>query len=166
MPPQVRTSHGQPYPNIGCLASRAGGSTSKNMTTAAPTRFLLNRPGNRWDCAAGRKATGSGSGAEVPPAGLDRRYRRDRPRPRRGRAQGASTISQQYARIAADLKGVTYSRKVREAVMAWKLDKKYSKQQILEFYLNTVPFGRGAYGIEAAAQAFFGKTANRNAAPG
>lgn len=83
-----------------------------------------------------------------------------------GHTQGASTISQQYARIAADLKGVTYSRKVREAVMAWKLDKKYSKQQILEFYLNTVPFGRGAYGIEAAAQAFFGKTANRNAAPG
>ena len=80
-----------------------------------------------------------------------------------GRTQGASTITQQYARIAADLKGVTYSRKVREAVMAWKLDDKYSKEQILEFYLNTVPFGRGAYGVEAAAQAFFGKTANRNA---
>jgi membrane peptidoglycan carboxypeptidase len=80
-----------------------------------------------------------------------------------GSTQGASTISQQYARIAADLKGVTYSRKLREAVMAWKLDKKYTKQQILEFYLNTVPFGRGAYGIEAAAEAFFGKTANRNA---
>jgi hypothetical protein len=59
-----------------------------------------------------------------------------------GKTQGASTITQQYARIAADLKGVTYSRKLREAVMAWKLDDKYSKQQILEFYLNTVPFGR------------------------
>ena len=82
-----------------------------------------------------------------------------------GKTQGASTITQQYARLAADLKGVTYSRKVREAVMAWKLDRKYSKEQILEFYLNTVPFGRGAYGIEAAAQAFFGKTANRNAPP-
>jgi membrane peptidoglycan carboxypeptidase len=80
-----------------------------------------------------------------------------------GKTQGASTISQQYARIAADLNGVTYSRKLREAVMAWKLDDKYSKPQILEFYLNTVPFGRGAYGIEAAAQAFFGKTADRNA---
>ncbi|GAA4250446.1 transglycosylase domain-containing protein [Dactylosporangium darangshiense] len=82
-----------------------------------------------------------------------------------GQTQGASTITQQYARIAADLKGVTYSRKLREAVMAWKLDDRYSKQQILEFYLNTVPFGRGAYGIEAAAQTFFGKTANRNAPP-
>jgi membrane peptidoglycan carboxypeptidase len=82
-----------------------------------------------------------------------------------GRTQGASTITQQYARIAADLKGVTYSRKLREAVMAWKLDDKYSKEEILGFYLNTVPFGRGAYGIEAAAQAFFGKTANKNASP-
>src|SRR5262249_12019475 len=80
-----------------------------------------------------------------------------------GQTQGASTISQQYARIAADLKGVTYSRKLREAVMAWKLDDKYSKQEILEFYLNTVAFGRGAYGIEAASQAFFGKSANTNA---
>jgi membrane peptidoglycan carboxypeptidase len=80
-----------------------------------------------------------------------------------GARQGGSTITQQYARVAADLKGVTYSRKLREAVIAWKLDKKYPKQKILEFYLNTVPFGRGAYGIEAAAQAFFGKTANRNA---
>jgi membrane peptidoglycan carboxypeptidase len=80
-----------------------------------------------------------------------------------GQTQGASTITQQYARIAADLKGVTFSRKLREAVIAWKLQQKYSKQQILEFYLNTVPFGRGAYGVEAAAQAYFGKTANRNA---
>jgi membrane peptidoglycan carboxypeptidase len=82
-----------------------------------------------------------------------------------GRTQGASTITQQYARIAADLQGVTYSRKLREAVMAWKLDDKYDKEQILDFYLNTVPFGRGAYGIEAAAAEFFGKTADRDAAP-
>jgi membrane peptidoglycan carboxypeptidase len=80
-----------------------------------------------------------------------------------GDTQGASTITQQYARIAADLKGVTYSRKLREAVIAWKLKEKYSKEEILEFYLNTVPFGRGAYGIEAAAQTYLGKTANRNA---
>ncbi len=80
-----------------------------------------------------------------------------------GKTQGASTITQQYARIAADLTGVTFSRKLREAVIAWKLDDKYSKEEILEFYLNTVPFGRGAHGIEAAAQSFFGKTANKNA---
>ena len=80
-----------------------------------------------------------------------------------GQRQGASTITQQYARVAADLKGVTYSRKLREAVIAWKLDNKYSKKEILGFYLNTVPFGRGAYGIEAAAQTFFGKTVRRDA---
>jgi membrane peptidoglycan carboxypeptidase len=80
-----------------------------------------------------------------------------------GTTQGASTITQQYARIAADLKGVTYARKAREAMMAWKMDNRYSKEEILESYLNTVPFGRGAYGVEAAAQAFFGKTVKRTA---
>jgi membrane peptidoglycan carboxypeptidase len=80
-----------------------------------------------------------------------------------GELQGASTITQQYARVAAELKGVTFSRKFREAVIAWKLADKYDKKQILEFYLNTVPFGRGAYGIEAAAQVYLGKTANRHA---
>ncbi|HEX6869945.1 MAG TPA: transglycosylase domain-containing protein, partial [Micromonosporaceae bacterium] len=82
-----------------------------------------------------------------------------------GNQQGASTIAQQYARAAMDLKGATYSRKLREAVMAWKLSDEYSKEQVLEFYLNTVPFGRGSYGIEAAAQAYFGKTANKKANP-
>ncbi|MFU8875418.1 transglycosylase domain-containing protein [Micromonospora sp. SL4-19] len=80
-----------------------------------------------------------------------------------GQRQGASTITQQYARVAADLTGVTYSRKLREAVIAWKLADKYSKEEILGFYLNTVPFGRGAYGIEAAAQTYFGKTVRRDA---
>jgi membrane peptidoglycan carboxypeptidase len=80
-----------------------------------------------------------------------------------GQRQGASTITQQYARVAADLKGVTYSRKIREAVIAWKLDDKFSKEEILGFYLNTVPFGRGAYGIEAAARTYFGKTVRRDA---
>ena len=80
-----------------------------------------------------------------------------------GPMQGGSTITQQYARIAADLTGITYARKAREAMLAWKLNRAYSKEDILGFYLNTVPFGRGAYGIEAAAQTFFGKTARRTA---
>jgi membrane peptidoglycan carboxypeptidase len=82
-----------------------------------------------------------------------------------GETQGASTITQQYARIAAGLKGVTYARKAREAMLAWKIDRSYSKDEILAFYLNTVPFGRGAYGIEAAAETFFGKTARRTDPP-
>ncbi len=84
-----------------------------------------------------------------------------------GDRQGASTITQQYARNAMKLTEVTYMRKLREAVMAYKLsntgdDKIASKKQILEFYLNTVSFGRGSFGIEAAARVFFNRTANVN----
>jgi membrane peptidoglycan carboxypeptidase len=82
-----------------------------------------------------------------------------------GETQGASTIAQQYARTAMNLQEDSYSRKLKEAVMAWKLSDNYAKEDILEFYLNTVPFGRGAHGIEAAAQTFFNKTASNKAKP-
>jgi membrane peptidoglycan carboxypeptidase len=82
-----------------------------------------------------------------------------------GAQQGGSTITQQYARVAFELSGSTYSRKLREAVLAWKIGDSLSKQQILEYYLNSVPFGRQTYGIEAAAQAFFGKTVKKTAPP-
>ena len=74
-------------------------------------------------------------------------------------AQGGSTITQQYVRNA--LPGVgkqrTIVRKLREATLAIKFERKYSKDTILEDYLNTVYFGRGAYGAEAAARAYFNK---------
>ena len=54
---------------------------------------------------------------------------------------------------------------MREAVLAWKISDKLTKEQILEYYLNSVPFGRNTYGVEAAAQAFFGKTVKKNAKP-
>ncbi len=74
--------------------------------------------------------------------------------------QGASTITQQYARTFAEVgKERTLTRKVREASMAVKIEREYSKDKILEFYLNTVYFGRGAYGAEAAAQSYFKKSA-------
>ncbi|MEV8516220.1 transglycosylase domain-containing protein [Dactylosporangium sp. NPDC051484] len=78
-----------------------------------------------------------------------------------GDRQGASTISQQYARHWAELEGVTYARKVREAVIAMKLNQQYKKDDILAMYLNIVYFGRGAYGIEAASQAYFAKPAEK-----
>jgi len=78
-----------------------------------------------------------------------------------GETQGASTISQQYARHWAELTGVTYGRKLREAVIAMKLNKTYSKPKILEMYLNIVYFGRGAYGIEAASEAYFNKPVSK-----
>jgi membrane peptidoglycan carboxypeptidase len=75
-----------------------------------------------------------------------------------GSTQGASTITQQYARHAADLTGINYNRKIREAVLARKLEQEYTKDQILGFYLNAIYFGRGCHGIEAAAQCYFGKS--------
>ncbi len=72
--------------------------------------------------------------------------------------EGASTITQQYARNVADLtRDQSYTRKLKEAVMAVKLNQQYEKDEILEFYLNTIYFGRGAYGVGAASEAYFGK---------
>ena len=75
-----------------------------------------------------------------------------------GDIQGASTITQQYAKIALTQDTEqTYARKVREALVALKLARETNKDQVLEDYLNTVYFGRGAYGIQTASQAYFGK---------
>ncbi|QSB14798.1 transglycosylase domain-containing protein [Natronosporangium hydrolyticum] len=79
---------------------------------------------------------------------------------RGGPRQGASTIDQQYVGVAADIRSdASYSRKMEEAAMAYKMNQDYSKLEILDFYLNTIYFGRGAYGIQAAAQSYFGKEA-------
>jgi penicillin-binding protein 1A len=70
--------------------------------------------------------------------------------------QGGSTITQQYVKQAVlQDPSRTISRKVKEAILAIKLERRYSKKEILGFYLNTIYFGRGAYGIEAAARVYF-----------
>jgi membrane peptidoglycan carboxypeptidase len=74
--------------------------------------------------------------------------------------QGASTITQQYIKILYLTQERTYTRKLKEAILSLKLGKEVSKQQILEGYLNTIYFGRGAYGIQAAAKAYFDKDAS------
>ena len=74
-----------------------------------------------------------------------------------GVSQGGSTITQQYAKTKFKLSPKrSLSRKLREVMVAIKLERKLSKDEILERYLNTIYFGRGAYGIEAAAKTFFG----------
>lgn len=73
--------------------------------------------------------------------------------------QGASTITQQLARIAFLSREKTFSRKIREAILAIKIERVFSKGEILDLYLNTVPFGSNAYGVERAADVFFGKKA-------
>jgi membrane peptidoglycan carboxypeptidase len=70
-------------------------------------------------------------------------------------SDSSTVISRQYARAATGLDSSGPTGKARLLVMSWKLEDSYTKNQILEFYLNTVYFGRGAYGIEAASQAYF-----------
>lgn len=76
------------------------------------------------------------------------------------RAQGASTITQQLARLSFLTMEKTYSRKLQEMVLAALIENEYSKDQILELYLNKVYFGAGLYGAEAAARGYFGKHAD------
>ena len=71
-------------------------------------------------------------------------------------AQGGSTITQQYVKNAFVTPEQTVRRKLSEALLAYRIEKSYSKDRILELYLNTIYFGHGAYGVEAAAQAYFG----------
>ncbi|MFI6076646.1 transglycosylase domain-containing protein [Actinoplanes sp. NPDC051343] len=75
-----------------------------------------------------------------------------------GATQGASTITQQYARHVANLKAISINRKLREAVIARKLESQYDKNQIMGMYLNYIDLGEGRQGIEAAAQGYFGKS--------
>jgi membrane peptidoglycan carboxypeptidase len=74
-----------------------------------------------------------------------------------GGTGGGSTISQEYVKKATGNDQRTITRKVSEVVEAYKMNNSYSKQDILTAYLNTVYFGRGAYGVKAAAQAFYGE---------
>jgi len=76
------------------------------------------------------------------------------------RLQGASTITQQVARTIFLSNNYNFRRKAREAVIALALERKFSKDQILELYLNKVYFGGGAYGIDAASRKFFGHSAD------
>ena len=74
-------------------------------------------------------------------------------------AQGGSTLTQQLARQSFLSTDKTLRRKLKETVLAWRLERQFTKDQILEMYLNKVYFGDGLYGIEAASLGFFGKHA-------
>lgn len=74
-------------------------------------------------------------------------------------SQGGSTITQQLARNAFFGRERTYKRKILETVMAFKIERTFSKDEILDMYLNRVPYGANAYGISAASETYFGKPA-------
>ena len=82
-----------------------------------------------------------------------------------GSVQGGSTLTQQLAKNLFLTQERTISRKIQEAILALWLEHKYSKNQILEMYLNRVYFGSGAYGVEAAAQKYFGHGARNVTLP-
>lgn len=75
-----------------------------------------------------------------------------------GRARGASTITQQVAKNLLVGNERSYTRKLKEALLAYRIEDVLTKQQILEIYLNTIFLGRNAYGVEAAAHAYFDKS--------
>src|SRR4051795_13325915 len=77
-----------------------------------------------------------------------------------GRAKGGSTITQQVAKYLLRDSSYNVGRKIREAILAFRLESTLSKQQILELYLNSIFLGRNAYGVQAAARAYFDKDVN------
>jgi penicillin-binding protein 1A len=79
--------------------------------------------------------------------------------------EGGSTITQQFVKNAYIRNERTFARKIREAALAWQLEQRWSKDRILTAYLNTIYFGNGAYGIQQAARAYFGKSAKNLTLP-
>jgi len=73
------------------------------------------------------------------------------------RSAGGSTLTQQFIKNAVLTNEKTITRKVKELVLSYKLEKKFSKDEILQMYLNEIPYGSNAYGVEAASQKYFGK---------
>ena len=73
--------------------------------------------------------------------------------------EGASSITQQLARNSLPLGGRTLSRKILEAMVALRIERDFTKQQILELYINRIYFGSGCYGVQTASLAYFGKDA-------
>src|SRR5882762_1740252 len=75
--------------------------------------------------------------------------------------EGASSLTMQLARNSLPLGGRTFSRKLLEAMVALPIEREFTKQQILELYVNRIYFGTGCYGVETASQAYFGKNASK-----
>ena len=83
----------------------------------------------------------------------------------KGAVQGGSTITQQFVKNALTGNARSVTRKLKEATLAWQLEQKWTKDQILTAYLNTIYFGNGAYGVERAARTYFGHNARKLTLP-
>ena len=80
------------------------------------------------------------------------------PRLSGNRSQGGSTLTQQFVKNAILTDERKLSRKIKEWILSWQIEKKYDKRQILEFYFNEIPYGGSVYGVEAAARYYFDKS--------
>ncbi len=76
----------------------------------------------------------------------------------KGQKAGASTLTQQFVKNAILTTEKTYTRKIKELILAYRLEKKFTKDEILQMYLNEIPYGSTAYGVEAASLRYFGKS--------
>jgi len=76
-----------------------------------------------------------------------------------GKVQGGSTLTQQFVKNAFLTSEKTYIRKIKELLLAYQIEKKFSKKEILQMYFNEIPYGSNAYGIEAASKIYFNKSA-------
>jgi 1A family penicillin-binding protein len=75
-----------------------------------------------------------------------------------GKKAGGSTLTQQFVKNAILTNEKSYKRKIKELILAYRIERKFSKDEILQMYLNEIPYGSTAYGIEAASQRYFGKS--------
>lgn len=110
----------------------------KNATLAAEDSNFYNEPAFDWHAIARAIITDIKSGSL---------------------SQGGSTISQQLVKNVFLSSEKTFVRKIKELILAIELESRYSKEEIFSFYLNQIPYGSNAYGVEAASQTYFGKSA-------
>jgi len=75
-----------------------------------------------------------------------------------GKKAGGSTLTQQFVKNAVLTNEKKYTRKIKELILAYRLENKFSKDEILQMYLNEIPYGSSAYGVESASQYYFGKS--------
>lgn len=78
-----------------------------------------------------------------------------------GRHAGGSTLTQQFVKNALLTSEKTYTRKIKELILAYRIEKRFSKDQVLQMYLNEIPYGSNTYGVEAASQRYFGKSVSQ-----
>jgi len=143
-------------PNIAILADD-GALVANRGDTGGPAVRLIDLPPYLPKAFVAIEDKRFYSHAGIDPLGVSRAILRDITGG--GAIEGGSTLTQQLAKNLFLTQERSLSRKIQEAILALWLERKYSKDQILELYLNRVYFGSGAYGVEAAAQKYFGKSA-------